>query len=61
MHFMLLIRTVPFIRAGLSYLGFLFSSKVRFSLSEAVNTLLWEGLLSNSCKRIENGSFFVAS
>ena len=61
MHFMLLIRIVPSIRTGLVCPGFPFDRRIVFSLSEAVVTLLCEGLLSNSGKSCENGSFLLAS
>ena len=59
MHFMLLIRTVPFIRTGLVYLSFPVATGFRPSPTEPEKTLLREGLAAKSLKTCGNVSFLV--
>lgn len=57
MHFMLLIRTVPFIRLVLNYPDFPLEIAVGPVTTEGKNTLLKEGLAAKSAKSWGNGSF----
>ena len=59
MHFMLLIRTVPFIRTIPFYLSLPLGPRIGVSPRDSKKTLLQEGLAAKSPKTAGNGSFLL--